>query len=79
MCIGNDQRCIFCVKDLQWGNIGNSEGVSISTEAGLVLIAVMVIATAFFVAAEFALIASNRKKIEEEASDGVRSSQVVLG
>ena len=57
----------------------DSEGVSISTEAGLVLIAVMVIATAFFVAAEFALIASNRKKIEEEASDGVRSSQVVLG
>ena len=79
MCIGIDQRCIFCVKDLQWGNIGNSEGVSISTEAGLVLIAVMVIATAFFVAAEFALIASNRKKIEEEAFDGVRSSQVVLG
>ena len=39
----------------------------------------MVIATAFFVAAEFALIASNRKKIEEEASDGVRSAQVVLG
>ena len=35
--------------------MGDSEGVSISTEAGLVLIAVMVIATAFFVAAEFAL------------------------
>ena len=57
----------------------DSEGVSISTEAGLVLVVVMVIATAFFVAAEFALIASNRKKIEEEASDGVRSAQVVLG
>ena len=59
--------------------MGVSEGVSISTEAGLALIAVMVIATAFFVAAEFALVASNRKKIEDEASNGVRSSQVVLG
>ena len=50
--------------------MGVSEGVSISTEAGLALIAVMVIATAFFVAAEFALVASNRKKIEDEASNG---------
>mgnify|MGYP007000273026 len=32
----------------------------------------MVSATAFFVAAEFALIASNRKKIEEQATNGVR-------
>ena len=39
----------------------------------------MVSATAFFVAAEVALIASNRKEIEEEATNGVRSSQVVLG
>lgn len=39
----------------------------------------MVVATAFFVAAEFSLVASNRKKIEEQASEGAGSAQVVLG
>ncbi|MBT94636.1 MAG: hypothetical protein CL431_01540 [Acidimicrobiaceae bacterium] len=67
------------VNNLERANMELSKGVPINTEAGLALIAAMVLATAFFVAAEFSLVASNRKKIEEEASGGSRSAQTVLG
>ena len=70
---------IFSVKMIHQANMGGSlKEFIINTEAGLVLIAAMIVATAFFVAAEFSLVASNRKKIEEEVANGLRSSRVVL-
>ena len=70
---------IFSVKMIHQAKMGGSlKEFIINTEAGLVLIAAMIVATAFFVAAEFSLVASNRKKIEEEVANGLRSSRVVL-
>ena len=45
---------------------GSLKEFIINTEAGLVLIAAMIVATAFFVAAEFSLVASNRKKLKKK-------------
>ena len=60
---------IFSVKMIHQANMGGSlKEFIINTEAGLVLIAAMIVAPAFFVAAEFSLVASNRKKIEEYKS-----------
>ncbi|MGI9623594.1 MAG: hemolysin family protein [Acidimicrobiales bacterium] len=48
------------------------------TALGLLGVAALIAATAFFVAAEFAFVASDRNRIEKEAADGSRSAQVVL-
>lgn len=54
------------------------EPVPIETLFGLLGVAALIAATAFFVAAEFAFVTVDRTKIEQEAAAGSRSAQQVL-
>ncbi|MEK8228975.1 CNNM domain-containing protein [Oerskovia sp. M15] len=50
-----------------------------STAAGLTLTVVLLLANAFFVAAEFALISARRAKIEPVELAGGRAARMTLG
>ncbi len=56
-----------------------SERDQISTVIGLVGVVALIAATAFFVAAEFAFVAVNRRRIDAQAEAGSRSARIVQG
>ena len=51
---------------------------TIDVALGFLAVALITLLTAFFVAAEFALVASDRKRIEQLAAEGVRGAGTVL-
>lgn len=54
------------------------EGVLIETALGLFAVAVLIAANGLFVAAEFALVAVDRARVEQRATDGSRPARHVL-
>jgi CBS domain containing-hemolysin-like protein len=63
---------------VRW-NPDGPEGFSIDTALGLLGVAALIAATAFFVAAEFAFVAVDRNRVEREAAEGSRRAQSLLG
>src|SRR4051812_50140153 len=57
---------------------GHEATAAIGTALGLAAVALLVLATAFFVAAEFAIVATDRTRLEVRASGGSRGARVAL-
>ena len=55
------------------------ETVPINTALGLLAVCLLIAASAVFVAAEFALVAADRNRIEQRAAEGSRSAGTALG
>jgi CBS domain containing-hemolysin-like protein len=55
------------------------ETVPINTALGLLAVCLLILASAVFVAAEFALVAADRNRIEQRAAGGSRSAGTALG
>ena len=56
----------------------SGEGSGLSPEVGLGLVVLLVLANGFFVAAEFALVAAKRHRVEKAAAEGQRGAGAAL-